>query len=370
MTFCKTLSKTSSDGYAHYLSKAARHLWLGTLLGSVVLAGAFQSACITAGPHTETAPKLEARDAKSGDVSYASVRGTWLRTRFIDDSPSRSRNAPEKAPIVFVHGYGSRLESWRVLQPALSEGRKTLSYDQRGFGLSERPEGEYGPASHADDLAALIEQFELEKPIIVAHSYGGGVALKTALEHPESVGGIVLVDAFAMSEQVPPTFRWAQIPGVGEFLFGALFKEVPGEKYMLAFNDRGRFVSVAALDEVHRIMEIPGTLYSALATVRGMRYGPDEARYNKIRIPILVVWGEQDRVTPLSQGKKLAAMLDAPLLTLPESGHMPSWERPDVLIEHIGTFVEEYEAKQSAEDQNSDLPKGRAEQNNERGKTP
>lgn len=287
-------------------------------LAALLLASA--TSCVAPGPHVEAPP------AAQGDgTSYALVNGAWLRVRVLGEKS-------EKLPVVFLHGYGSRLESWRLVQPALAADRLTVSLDQRGFGLSERPADGYGPDGHAQDVVALLDRLGIEKAVVVGHSYGGGVALRVALDHPERVAGLALVSAFAFEDQIPTAFRWAQVPLLGEALFSAFYEEVPGEKYLLAFHDRQRFVSAAALEEMKALMAKEGSTYAALWTVRRMSYAPVEHRYRDVRVPTTLVWGQDDRVTPISVGRRFAGVFDhARFVELPSCGHMPSWERPEAL---------------------------------------
>jgi pimeloyl-ACP methyl ester carboxylesterase len=176
----------------------------------------------------------------------------------------------------------------------------------------------------------------VERAILVGHSYGCGVVLRAALRHPERVAGIVLVSPFALDEQVGSYFHWAQVPGLGEAMFAAQFRDFPGEKYQLAFGpeSRAKFVSVPALDEVERIQARPGTTYAALATIRGMDYAKVENDYAKIDVPLTVVWGEKDRVTPIKMLDTLAARLPkAKFVRVPAVGHMPVWENPAAVLD-------------------------------------
>jgi pimeloyl-ACP methyl ester carboxylesterase len=308
-----------------------RHL--GGLLAAVLLA----SSCATPGPHALDAPALAEAQTKSGD-RMVQVRGAWLRVREmappVDESGAMKA---EQLPVVFIHGYGSRLEGWKIVQPEIAKTRRTVSFDQRGFGLSERSEGEYGPEAHAADVIALLDELHIEKAIVVGHSYGCGVALRMAVRHPERVAGIVLVSPFALDEQVATAFKWAKAPVLGEYLFTTSFRGFPGEKYLLAFNDRSRFVSVAALDEVQALQAREGSDYAALATVRGMDYASVESAYATITAPVTVVWGEADRVTPIHTLPLFAQKLPqkTKFIRVPATGHMPSWEKPDVVIDAV-----------------------------------
>lgn len=339
-------------------------------LAAVALAFTAGAGCISVGAHQKSAPALkpEAQTSKRAlmlageeaaelSTSFARVKGAWLRVR--EGGASSDVRTEAKTPVVFVHGYGSRLEAWREIQPAIAADRRTFSFDQRGFGESERPEGEYGPDVHAKDLIALLDIAGIERAIVVGHSYGGGVATRAALLAPSRIVGVALVDAFVLDKQVPQLFRWAKAPLIGELLFGAFYKEVPGEKYLLAFHDRERFVSAEALDEMKELMSRPGSVYAALETVRGMNYAEWEGDLETLRAPTLVVWGEDDRVTPLAQGKALAARLDtARFVPIAGCGHMPSWERPRALLAALTPFFDEVDAHERKQPTAADLPAG------------
>lgn len=279
---------------------------------------AFAAACATA-----PAP----RAPREGE-RMVTVRGAGLRVREHGEGAA--------LPVVFVHGYGSRLESWRAVQPAIAAARRTIAFDQRGFGLSERTPSGYGPDAHAADLLALMDALGVERAVLVAHSYGAGVALRAALSAPERVAGIVLVSPFVLDEQLNATLRWARVPLLGEWMYATSFRGFAGEKYQLAFADGGRFATLAALDEVEALQVIPGSDAAALATVRAMDYANVEPRYRDIAAPTRIVWGEDDRVTPIRVAPRLSERLPRAQLTrVPGVGHMPSWEAPNVVVEAI-----------------------------------
>ncbi|RMG11671.1 MAG: alpha/beta fold hydrolase [Deltaproteobacteria bacterium] len=290
----------------------------------VVLLGA---GCLTPGPHAHRPPRPDAIE----------VRGAWLRFR--DTGPRDGA----RLPVILLHGYGSRLETWQAIQDALSSERRVVSFDLRGFGHSERPPGPYGPEVHARDTLALMDALGIERAVLFGHSYGGGVALRIAVEAPERVAGLLLVSAFALESQLPPAFRWAKQPGLGELLFSAFYQELPGEKYLLAFHDRRRFVTLERIEEIKTMMKLPGSAYAALQTVRGMHYADVEEAYSQLDLPIRIVWGKEDRVLPVAQGEALAAHLDAPLVVLPACGHVPPWERPKALLREARRLLSEVE---------------------------
>ncbi len=310
-------------------SAGARSSFVSTLgaLGVVVACGA-GVGCVTPGEHA-TAPPAVAGEGR--DVSFVDVGDAWLRVR------DRGPKASTKTPLLLLHGFGSRLETWALVQDALAHDRRVIAFDHKGFGHSERSGGGYGPEKHARDVVAVMDALGVERAVLAGHSYGGGVALRVALRAKGRVAGLGLVDAFALQEQVPTSFAWAKAPGLGELIFSTLFTELPGEKYVLAFHDGQRFATAEVLDEVRALQARPGSTFAELATVRGMDYAAVQAGYPAATttLPRVVVWGEDDRVTPLSQGKRLAAALDAPLVVVPACGHVPTWERPAVVAQAL-----------------------------------
>jgi len=286
------------------------------------------TACVTPGAHATVSPSLQ---GEGEGVTFVDVRDAWLRVR--DRGPKTST----KTPLVLLHGFGSRLETWRAVQDALAVDRRVIAFDHKGFGHSERSDGDYGPEKHARDVVAVMDALGIKTAVLAGHSYGGGVALRVALRAPDRVAGLGLVDTFALQEQVPTSFAWAKAPLLGESIFSTLFTEMPGEKYVLAFHDGQRFATAEVLDEVHALQERPGSTFAELGTVRGMDYASVQDAYGKAtaRLPRVVVWGDSDRVTPLRQGKALATALDAPLVVVPACGHVPSWERPSVVIDAL-----------------------------------
>jgi pimeloyl-ACP methyl ester carboxylesterase len=294
------------------------------------------AGCITPEAHRKDPPTLAQKEAATD--TYVEVSGAWLRIR---DFPARRMvEGEDRTPVLMVHGYGSRLESWAAVQGPLAAVRRVVSFDQRGFGMSERPRGAYGVDAHANDLLKLMDLLGLQKAVLVGHSYGGGVVLRAALKAPQRVSAVVLVDAFAMDRQVPAAFRWAKVPGLGEFIFATQFKEVVGEKYVMAFHDRQRFASSEAIDEFRGNMLKPGALYTSLEVVRGMDYAPVEEKYRTLRMPITLIWGEDDRVTPLSAGQDLAALVDSDdMVVLNRCGHVPLWERPQATLSVLQRVV-------------------------------
>jgi len=115
-------------------------------------------------------------------------------------------------PVVLLHGLASNARIWELVAPYLGQsGLEILAPDGRGHGLTDKPDGDYGFATFAQDLAAFISACDLERPLLVGHSWGANLALDYAARVPvgaRSPAGIVLVDGGMIQLDAIPGNTW------------------------------------------------------------------------------------------------------------------------------------------------------------------
>ncbi len=229
-------------------------------------------------------------------------------------------------PVLLVHGFASNHDVWDALEPSLRANRRTVNVDLPGFGWSSRTEGDYSPSALARDLVDVLDALGIPQADVVAHSWGSSVTLALALEHPTRVRRVVLLGAWIYDEQIPPFFRWARVPGVGEMLFSAYYTERPADRFPAAFEDPS-VITQEVVDAIERSFDRPGTSRAALAAARGQCFRQLQARYRQVRQPALLVWGADDRVSLPRFGERLSHELpDARYVSLPRAGHFPMME--------------------------------------------
>jgi len=266
------------------------------------------------------------------DATYAEIRD--VRMRYRDEGP------PDAPAIVMIHGFASSLETWLAVTPSLRDRYRVLSLDLKGFGWTDRPEGDYSPEAQAQLVYALMDERGIDRAAIVAHSYGSSVALQMALLRPERVTRIALYDAWVYSSQLPVFFHLARAEGVGEAMFATWYGERTEDRMALAFYDQ-RYVTMQLIDDVERALQRPGTYAAALESVRAMHYERVEGHYREVEQPVLLQWGREDRVTPLSVGERLLRDLpDATLVEHPRCGHFPMIEAIDASNHRLTTFLD------------------------------
>ncbi len=268
------------------------------------------------------------------DAAFIEVDGVHMRYLDVGEGPV----------VVLLHGYGSAIESWHAIIPALKANHRVIAVDLKGFGWSSRPPGDYSPPAHAALLWHLLDKRGVTDVALVGHSWGASVALAMTLARPARVRRIALFSAYVYEAQIPSFFHWART-SVGEMLFALYYRERVEERLPLAFADN-RFVTALLVDRTESALERPGTVAAALATARGQRYSAIEKRYRSIVKPVLLLWGRDDIVTPLNFGERLAEDLpNARLEVLPRCGHIPMIEAANASSRALVAFLGETETE-------------------------
>ena len=107
-------------------------------------------------------------------------------------------------PIVLLHGLASSCHIWDLVAPRLAENFSVIALDQRGHGLSDKPDTGYDFSTVARDLMGVIEKRNLEKPVVVGHSWGADVALEFAVAFPHVASGVCFVDGGMIEPSARP----------------------------------------------------------------------------------------------------------------------------------------------------------------------
>lgn len=264
-------------------------------------------------------------------ATFADVDGVHLHYRAVGAGPA----------VVMIHGYGASIELWRPVQDALAREHRVIAVDLKGFGWSSRPAGDYSPAAEAELVWHLLDQLGVEDTAIVGHSWGSSVSLAMALARPSKVRRIALYSAYVFDEQVPSFFRWAGVDGLGELLFGLYYREGVEDRLGLAYHDP-RFITQARVERVQAELDRPGTTAAALAAARGQHFAAMSKRYREIEQPVLLLWGDDDGVTPLRFGQRLSQLLPrATLRVYPACGHIPMVEAATATTRDLAEFLHE-----------------------------
>lgn len=115
--------------------------------------------------------------------------------------------------LVLLHGLASQAHIWDLLAPHLIDSFRVVAIDQRGHGLSDKPDSSYDFATITADLHAILKALKINRAVLAGHSWGGNVAVQYAVDHPERVSGLILIDGGFL--QIGDRLDW---PTVEKFL--------------------------------------------------------------------------------------------------------------------------------------------------------
>ncbi len=235
----------------------------------------------------------------------------------------------EGRPILLLHGWQGQIESMRPVAERLAPlGYNVHVLDLPGFGYSSLPAETWGVADYARFVTHYLDQCNLKPVSVIGHSFGGRISIVLGAEYPEYVNKIVLTASAGVL--TPPSTGQR----VRQAIFGAAsaaFK-LPG---LNAFEDRFRRWARDRFGSED--LRKAGPLEPIFRKVVREDLVPYAAR---IKAPTLLIWGDQDRDTPLWQAKVLEQTIpDAGLVVFPGAGHFAYQERLVDFVRIVDTFL-------------------------------
>ena len=250
--------------------------------------------------------------------------------------------------FILLHGFGASLFSWREVTKPLSQFGTVIAYDRPAFGLTERPlewEGEspYGPQAQVDIVIGLMDELGIEKAILVGNSAGGTVSMQVALQHPERVDALILVDAAVYAGGGAPAWsrpilKTPQMNHVGPLIARQL--QAQGTDFLkTAWHDPSKITPeiFAGYEKPLQVDNWDKALWQL--TVASQESGLVE-QLSEITMPTLIITGDDDRIVPTEQSLRLADELpNAELKVIAQSGHLPHEEKPLEFMQAVTEFL-------------------------------
>jgi pimeloyl-ACP methyl ester carboxylesterase len=220
------------------------------------------------------------------------VEAGGYRLHYFEASP---RNAGGGTPLVLVHGLGARGEDWGAMMPALAaQGFHVYVPDLLGYGRSPRPDVSYSISLEEQTVAQFMQAMHVPRADVGGWSMGGWIAMKLALDHPEMVDRLVIYDSagtYFPATFGPELFTPDDVAGV---------KKLHGLLSPKPFDPPG-FVAEAV------VRKLQGNAWVVRRSMAAMTNGRDllDFRLHSITQPMLIVWGAEDELIPLSVGETI-----------------------------------------------------------------
>ena len=271
---------------------------------------------------------------------------TWIAS--LTGSSLYSLAQGEGPPVALIHGLAASLRDWDTLLPAISAlGCRASALDLPGHGASSRPPD---PASYTADflfaafstwLCNLLDNPPAGLPgVLVGHSLGGYLSLRFALQHPQRVRALVLIDPLYDRRHIPYPLR--------------LLKRLP---FLSSLNAAA--IRLAPVSLIQRLLSLPSFNHDHLTSRQLQRVAADYKRASphmlrlvatltdltphlaRIQPPTLVVWGDGDlTLAPASFPLLISALPHAVGQPIPHSGHQPHLGRPDLVNPLVADFIQ------------------------------
>ncbi len=258
---------------------------------------------------------------------FANILGTSIFHEIAGDGP----------PVLFVHGLGGTSNVWQPQRVGLGRLFKVITMDLPGSGRSDKAERNYSMERWVEQIAGLADQLRLERFVLVGHSMTTLLAQKFAAKYPQRLSGLVLCGPIT---ELPPAGKEA-------FLKRAEAVQKDG---MIAVADQvlGGALSPAtreanpALAGLFREMLLANDPPAYAAQCLALVHGSARADQANIKCPTLILVGDQDAVTPLANGRAIAAAVPtARIGIVPATAHATMLERPEafnaLLVEFLAT---------------------------------
>ncbi len=262
-------------------------------------------------------------------MPQASVNGTQLS--YLD-------TGGDGMPVLLIHAFPLSSKMWDSQIEALGSRFRLIAPDLKGFGSSDAPEdrSSYSMDSYAEDLNGLLDHLGLARVAVVGISLGGYIAFALMRSYRSKVAALVLADTRAEAD--PPEGiekRTGQQNMVSESGTAGLREALPGA--LLGATTKDAKPDVVA--RARSLMDNPPAGF--IGALEAMKNRPDSSSdLASVDVPVLVIVGEEDAVTPPEASRKLhEGIAGSRLVVIPGAGHLSNLESPDAFNGAVAEFL-------------------------------
>ncbi|MBI3169748.1 MAG: alpha/beta hydrolase [Chloroflexi bacterium] len=308
----------------------------------------FAFACVTTalGPFAVPVPEMgglvSEQDLIEPDSKFIEINGV--------DIHYKEAGSGDKT-FILLHPFGGSTYSWREVMDEFAKYGKVIAYDRPAFGLTERPmpneweSNPYGMKANVEILRSLLDAFGVEKAILVGNSAGGGVAVAFALEYPERVDDLILVDPGVGGGYGPQFPAWAlpvmwtpQMRHLGPLMMRDYEETLPRTVEREWFDPTKLTVEIR---EKHlQILTIKNWDRAFYELTFAPAYPELRPLLPQLTMPVLIVAGQEDRLIRSWYFEAVAAEIpDAQLKLIPQCGHVPQEECPTEFMEFVFKYL-------------------------------
>lgn len=312
------------------------------ILGFLVLLGA--AFLIFRTPDTDRAAMI----AKYGNEA----------SRFLDDGHGarihyRDEGNNDGPALLLIHGSNSLLQTWEPLVALLGDKYRLISLDLYGHGLTgPNPIGAYDADTNIAAAVRVLDAVGVDKAYWVGNSMGGWLTWRAGLSVPERTAGLILIDASgAQVEQKGQLYLGARLArsSIGQMLLPEITPRFLVKSSLEENFAQPERLTEALVDRYWELLRFPGNRKAAVDRAKTPREPEKWEEVGTLNMPVLLLWGEQDKVIPLSHAQAFeAAIPGSKLITYADAGHLPMEETPEQVARDIDAWIESLDTEAAA----------------------
>ncbi|MGD1896267.1 MAG: alpha/beta fold hydrolase [Phormidesmis sp.] len=251
----------------------------------------------------------------------------------------------EGPPLILAHGWPWSSFSWHSVIPLLSKRYRVHWYDMPGYGRSDMSSNQRTSLDVQGEIfAEMLAYWKLDRPLVVAHDFGGATTLRAHLLHQCEFGAYVLMNVVAMR---PWGSEFFDHVGRHVDAFSGLPPHI--HKAVVEAYVKSAIVSELNAGDIEQLV-LPwlsksgkDSFYQQFAQADERFTAEVEPLYGKIRCPVKIIWGENDPWIPIERGRSLHERIpQASFETLPGLGHLPQMEAPERVTSVLNSFLRDY----------------------------
>jgi pimeloyl-ACP methyl ester carboxylesterase len=252
--------------------------------------------------------------------------------------------------LLLLHGLACNHTTWTPVMRQLAKNYTVIAPDLLGHGESAKPRADYSVAGYANGMRDLMTVLGIDKVTVIGHSFGGGVAMQFAYQFPERTERLVLVSSGGLGREVTPFIRMITLPGWEAAIGVATLPGVKqvGKAALKALHNPKHAATRDLLEvaDIYEALSDPRArfalrrLVTGVIDLRGQVVTMRDRAYLTQAMPILVVWGAEDMVLPVSHTHALESIAPGAVVEVfGNSGHFPHKDQPDRFVKVLHSFI-------------------------------
>jgi pimeloyl-ACP methyl ester carboxylesterase len=301
-------------------------------------------------------PTPEGPGSVSGAPNLPAGFTDTFTSRYIDTHGLRQHAVigGQGPPLLLVHGWPENWYTWRLLMPALARDFEVVAVDQRGVGLTDKPQDGYDTGTLAGDLAAMMDELGHRRFAVVGHDTGFAISYALAADHADRVARVGLLELPGSPGTAPPPPLF--LPGpLNDPLWHLTFNRIDGLNEQLVagredlffrweFDAAAKRLADDVIGYYVGLLSNPDSLRGSFGWYRALEASiaqNEQRATRRLTMPVLGIGGEMSFGENVGNGVRAVAD-DVQSLVIPGTGHFLAEESPDELLAALTAFLAPY----------------------------